>query len=61
MRGSGRPGGPLMRDDADVDERLDDVRRRMRLWAEKDERELRVDELGVDGLISEGALVERGR
>jgi len=50
-----------MRDDADVDERLDDVRRRMRLWAEKDERELRVDELGVDGLISEGALVERGR
>ena len=50
----------LMRDDADVDERLDDVRRRMRLWAEKDERELRVDELGVDGLISEGVLVERG-
>lgn len=47
-------------EEAEVEERLDAVRRRTRLWDEKEERVLRVDELGVDGLMREGTSAEYG-
>jgi hypothetical protein len=47
-------------EDADVEDRLDAVRRRTRLWCvEKEERELSVEELGVEGLMSEGTFPGR--
>jgi len=56
--GSGKASPlPMEMEDAEVKERLDEVLWRTRLWcAEKDDRELRVDELGVEGVAREVLL-----
>jgi len=60
-RGSGKASPPpIEREEAEVKDMLEEVRWRTRLWlAEKDDRVLRVDELGVDGVAIDEALLGR--
>ena len=44
----------------DAEERVEDVRRRARGRDESEERLVRVEELGVDGLMREGRSLNRG-
>lgn len=45
-------------EEAEVEEILEEVRRRARVEDENDDKEFRVDELGVDGLRRDGTLAE---
>jgi len=50
----------MEREEAEVKDMLDELRWRPRLWfAEKDDRELRVDELGVEGVAIDEAFPGR--
>jgi len=50
----------LLSMEMEAEERVEEVRRRASGWDESDERLVRVEELGVDGLMREGRSLSKG-